>query len=101
MKIYLSNEKLETKIHFHTIAWSSHICKKRLALICQHFHPEMLSTGIFMTQIATGLSNRGWAIRVYCRQPVYRDAVQDQDDVPKCEEYEGVEIIRIPSWGNP
>ena len=77
------------------------IASKKLALICQHFHPEMLSTGIFMTQIATDLSSRGWPIRVYCGQPIYRDAAQDQGPVPEHEEYEGVEIIRVPTWGNP
>ncbi|MGB0383278.1 MAG: glycosyltransferase family 4 protein, partial [Ardenticatenaceae bacterium] len=73
---------------------------KKLALICQHFYPEMISTGIFMTQMATGLSRQGWAIRVYAGQPVYRDASQNGEAMPEREIYEGVEIIRVPAWGN-
>lgn len=74
---------------------------KKLALICQHFYPEMISTGIFMTQMTTGLSDKRWEIRVYCGQPVYRDALQNGNRLPQHEVYEGVEIIRVPAWGNP
>ena len=71
--------------------------KKYLALICQHFYPEMLSTGLFMTNIATGLVQRGWAVRVYCAQPLYLPGGINNEDTPRYLEYEGVEIIRVPT----
>ena len=74
---------------------------KRLALICQHFYPEMISTGMHMTELATGLSRQGWSLRVYCDQPVYRDETQNEHAVPQRMEYEGIEIIRVPTLANP
>jgi len=55
----------------------------------------MLSTGLFMTQIATGLVQRGWAVRVYCAQPSYMPGTVNHKAVPKELQYEGVEIIRV------
>lgn len=71
--------------------------QKKLALICQHFYPEMLSTGLFMTHIATGLVQRGWRVRVYCAQPLYLPGGINNEDTPRYLEYEGVEIIRVPT----
>ena len=73
------------------------MAQKKLALICQHFYPEMLSTGLFMTQIATGLVQRGWRVRVYCAQPLYMPGGINNEDTPRYLEYEGVEIIRVPT----
>ncbi|MBX3010675.1 MAG: glycosyltransferase family 4 protein [Caldilineaceae bacterium] len=70
---------------------------KYLAIICQHFYPEMLSTGLFLTQMATGLVQRGWAVRVYCAQPLYLPGSTNPEDTPRYLEYEGVEIIRVPT----
>ncbi|MFN8446297.1 MAG: glycosyltransferase family 4 protein [Caldilineaceae bacterium] len=72
---------------------------KRLALICQHFYPEMISTGLFITQLATGLAQMGWAVRVYCGRPIYEEGVE-QPISPSYETYQGVEIIRVPAWGS-
>lgn len=71
--------------------------KKHLALICQHFYPEMLSTGLFMTHIATGLVQKGWKIRVYCAQPLYMPGTANNEDTPRYLEYRGVEIVRVPT----
>ena len=71
--------------------------EKKLAIICQHFYPEMLSTGLFMTQIATGLVQRGWHVRVYCAQPLYMPGGVNNEDVPRYLEYEGIEIFRVPT----
>ncbi len=71
--------------------------QKRLAIICQHFYPEMLSTGLFITQIATGLTERGWKIRVYCANPIYLPKPSAPADIPKFQRYQGVEIIRVPT----
>jgi len=70
---------------------------KRIAIICQNFYPEMLSTGLFMTNIATGLVQRGWQVRVYCAQPLYLPGGIRKETTPNYLEYEGVEIIRVPT----
>jgi glycosyltransferase involved in cell wall biosynthesis len=74
--------------------------KKSIALICQHFYPEMISTGMHMTELAVGLARCGWSLRVYCTQPVYRDHSQSDERVPLYSEYQGIEIVRVPAWGN-
>jgi len=73
--------------------------KKQLALICQHFYPEMLSTGLFMTHIATGLVQKGWAVRVYCAKPSYQPDQENSNADPLPTEHHGVEIIRVPTFG--
>lgn len=70
---------------------------KRLAIICQHFYPEMLSTGLFMTHIATGLVEKGWPVRVYCSRPTYYAEGQDQADLYNQTTYRGVEVVRVPT----
>ncbi len=50
-----------------------------------------------MTELATGLSQYGWKIRVYCAQPSYHDVSQRDNDVSKQMTYKGVEIIRVPT----
>lgn len=74
--------------------------EKRLALLCQHFYPEMISTGMHMTELATGLTQRGRPIRVYCARPAYRHADQN-DDVPEESAYEGIQIRRMRTVGDP
>ncbi len=72
--------------------------QKRLAIICQHFYPEMLSTGLFMTHIATGLAENGWAVRVYCGRQIY--LVEGQQLIENHTErttYKGVEVVRVPT----
>ena len=34
--------------------------EKKLVLLCQHFYPEMVSTGMHMTELATRLAELGW-----------------------------------------
>ena len=68
--------------------------------MCQHFYPEMLSTGLLITQLAVGLAKRGWSIRVYCGQPVYTDAAKTMRASAKCESYHGVEIVRVGALGS-
>ena len=74
--------------------------EKHIALVCQHFYPEMLSTGLLMTQLAVGLTKRGWSLRVYCGQPVYQDATRVGERYPKREVYKGVEIVRVGALGS-
>jgi len=71
--------------------------QKYLVFICQHFYPEMLSTGLFITHIATGLVQKGWKIRVYCAQPLYMPGSDNTEEVPSQLTYQGVEIDRVPT----
>ncbi|MEM7530790.1 MAG: glycosyltransferase family 4 protein [Chloroflexota bacterium] len=79
--------------------------QQKLTLICQHFYPEMLSTGLVMTQLMVGLARKGWQIRVYCGQPTYSDeadqwtAGHDDKVVVDGQPIEGIEIIRIRTLG--
>ena len=52
-----------------------------------------------MTELASGLSKQGWRIRVYCAQPSYRDVQQSNEKISPKMEYEGVQIIRVPTFG--
>lgn len=71
---------------------------KRFALLCQHFYPEMVSTGMHMTELASRLSEMGWQITVYCARPSW--GVDTAVPVPKVTSYQGVQIIRVPTVGN-
>jgi colanic acid biosynthesis glycosyl transferase WcaI len=63
---------------------------KRLALLCEHFYPEMVSTGLHMTELAVSLAAGGWRIRAYCAAAPEHPEVQ-----PARELLEGVEIRRV------
>lgn len=73
---------------------------KRIALLCQHFYPEMISTGMHMTELATGLAREGVRLRVYCAYPAYKDVAQS-DEVAAEMVYQDVEIVRLATWGDP
>lgn len=73
--------------------------QKRVALLCQHFYPEMISTGMHMTELALGLTRLGWKIVVYCAQPSL-SLESENPDVPVEMEYQGMKIIRVPSMGS-
>jgi glycosyltransferase involved in cell wall biosynthesis len=71
---------------------------KRIALLCQHFYPEMISTGLHMTELALGLNRLGWRIHVYSAQPsLILDAANPE--VPGSMEYEGIRISRVRTLG--
>lgn len=76
-----------------------HANQKEIALLCQDFYPETISTGLFMTELAVKLSHSGYQLRVYCAKPVYKDETQTEQ-VPSYLEYEGVKIFRVPTIGN-
>ncbi len=70
-----------------------------IGLLCQHFYPEMISTGIHMTELATALTRHGWKITVYCAQPSL--SLEDTNPrVPRELEYQGVRVVRVPSIGS-
>ncbi len=72
--------------------------QKRLALVCKHFYPEMVSTGMHMTEIARRLQEKGWQITVYCDQPEYV-VEEGEEKVPPELLYEGIRIKRVPVLG--
>jgi glycosyltransferase involved in cell wall biosynthesis len=74
--------------------------RKSFALLCQHFYPEMISTGMHMTELAERLSEVGWEITVYCAQPSWGiDAGFNSKDIPHESVYKGIHIVRVPTWG--
>jgi len=70
---------------------------RQIVVICQHFYPEMLSAGIFITELATGLAQSGYEVIVYCTQPML---AQDAKPAPSHMTYQNVDITRIPTIGN-
>jgi glycosyltransferase involved in cell wall biosynthesis len=74
------------------------MAQKRLALVCKHFYPEMVSTGMHMTEIARRLQEKGWQITVYCDQPEYT-VEEDEEKVPPELLHEGIRIRHVPVLG--
>src|SRR5919108_2339472 len=72
---------------------------KRLVLLCQHFYPEMVSTGIHMTELATRLCEHGWQVTVYSARPAWGSEWDEAQPVPKEITYEGVRILRVATVG--
>jgi glycosyltransferase involved in cell wall biosynthesis len=68
----------------------------RLVLLCEHFYPEMISTGMHMTELATRLTEHGWRITVYTAKPAW--GTDDGAGGAASEiVYEGVRILRVPT----
>ncbi|HEX5902323.1 MAG TPA: glycosyltransferase family 4 protein [Actinomycetota bacterium] len=72
---------------------------KNLVLLCEHFYPEMISTGMHMTELATRLAELGWRITVYTARPTWGTDGDEERSVPKEMVYEGVRILRVPTIG--
>ena len=70
---------------------------KRFILLCQHFYPEMISTGMHMTELAERLTELGWQITVYCARPSWG---AESETVPQRMNYKGIEIIRVATVGD-
>lgn len=71
--------------------------EKKVVLLCQHFFPEMISTGMHMTELAVALTRQGWKIDVICAQP---SVLTENQSVPKFLVYEGVAVHRVSTIGN-
>jgi glycosyltransferase involved in cell wall biosynthesis len=69
-------------------------------LLCEHFYPEMISTGMHMTELATRLAELGWEITVYTAKPSWGTDEGDGRAVPKELVHEGVRILRVPTIGS-
>jgi len=62
-------------------------------LVTEYFHPDTASTGQLMTDLATGLQERGLDMTVYTGQPNYHSG--DNERQPWTSTYEGVFMKRI------
>ncbi|MEZ0236406.1 MAG: glycosyltransferase family 4 protein [Actinomycetota bacterium] len=71
---------------------------RRLVLLCEHFYPEMISTGMHMTELATRLAALGWRITVLTAKPSW--GTDDETPVPREMVHEGVRIVRVPTLGS-
>jgi glycosyltransferase involved in cell wall biosynthesis len=90
--------RVDTRADFDAHS-GAHPRPKRLTLLCQHFYPEMISTGMHMTELALGLRRRGWEVTVVCAQPTL-DLDGDAARVPEVMEYEGIRILRVTATGS-
>ena len=66
-------------------------------LLCMHFYPEMISTGMHMTELATTLVANGVRMTALCGQPAIEHG--SQDAVPDHMTYKGVEVQRVKAMG--
>ena len=73
---------------------------KKLVLLCQHFYPEMVSTGMHMTELATRLAELGWQITVLTSKPSWGTDDPDAGPVPAQMIYRDVRIVRVPTLGS-
>ncbi len=73
--------------------------RRRVAILCQHFYPEMISTGMHMTELAVGLARTGWRVTAYCAQPSL-SLEHKNEKAPPTGEYEGVSIRRVKTIGS-
>src|SRR5437868_5271427 len=68
----------------------------RFLLLNQTFHPDVMATGQYLTEVALALVERGHEVTVLTSRRAY----DDPDKVfPKSETWRGVRIIRIGSTG--
>lgn len=70
-----------------------------LVLLCEHFYPEMVSTGMHMTELATRLAELGWDITVYTARPAWANE-RGGERLPREMTYGGVRIRRVPTLGS-
>ena len=70
-----------------------------IILMCQHFYPEMISTGIHMTELAVALTRRGWRVSAVCAQPSLLLS-EANVPVPRAMTHEGVTITRVGTIGS-
>jgi glycosyltransferase involved in cell wall biosynthesis len=71
----------------------------RIILLCQHFHPEMISTGMHMTELSLALKKLGWDITVCCAQPSL-SVEGNNETAPREMELKGIRVARVPAIGS-
>jgi glycosyltransferase involved in cell wall biosynthesis len=65
----------------------------RIALLCQHYYPDLVSTGLHMTDLAEVLAARGISVTVICGSPVLSEA--SAKGLPSRSTRGGVAIERV------
>lgn len=73
--------------------------EKRLLLLCQHFYPEMISTGMHMTELSLALKKLGWEIAVCCAQPSL-SVDYGNEAAPVKMDLQGIKIVRVHAMGS-
>lgn len=68
-------------------------------LLCQHFYPEMISTGMHMTELSQALTKLGWEIEVVCAQPSLQLEAENAF-VPRQIRFDGIRITRVSTIGS-
>jgi glycosyltransferase involved in cell wall biosynthesis len=71
---------------------------RHVFLLCQHFYPEMVSTGMHMTELATRLAELGWRITAFCAKPSWGTAGEPAP-VTRRLFHRGVEVFRVRTLG--
>ena len=79
---------------------ASQPAEKKIALLCQHFYPEMVSTGMHMTELATRLAELGWRITVLTSKPSWGTDDPYAGPVPADMVYQNVRILRVATLGS-
>ena len=67
--------------------------RRRLTILSQYFHPEAISTGQLLTELAERLARRGFEVEALCAQPTYYGATR----VPWRMQHAGIDIRRVRS----
>lgn len=67
-----------------------------VTIVSQVFHPDTSANAGVLTELATGLADRGYDVSVLTTQPSYTEEDR-QTTQPKSETYEGVSIRRLPA----
>lgn len=70
-----------------------------IILMCQHFYPEMISTGMHMTELAVALTRRGWLVTAVCAQPSLLLS-EANARAPREMTHEGITITRVGALGS-
>jgi glycosyltransferase involved in cell wall biosynthesis len=75
------------------------MAQKPLVLLCQHFYPEMVSTGMHLTELSARLAELGWQLTVYCAKPSWGMNKPERDSISKEIFFQGIRILRVPTFG--
>lgn len=68
-----------------------------LTVVTRYFHPDVAGSAIRLTELATGLADRGRDVDVITAQPSYSSLDRGRSKRPTTEEHEGVRIRRVRS----
>jgi glycosyltransferase involved in cell wall biosynthesis len=67
---------------------------KEIILLTQYFYPDIASTGLLMTDICIGLTQKGYSVKVFTAKPHYENKLKVETE----EIYKGIKIKRLFSF---